>query len=520
MKFIPDNNQFYTLFYFICLKLNVARPHKILLDYFQDLDQNDLCNPSFVFITSITLPLTVIGSKQLYGFIYILRYCPLLKSLDLSNLPDLFSFNEINESQQSPIDLDNFFKFDNSFGSSPNGYQIIELICSIALHHPSLEHINLRSHSIGVQSIKLLQSTITQRPYKLYIEIDGDSDYVTDYNAITDRINGTKRSNSSSNTSKLESCEFSELASLQTIDRKTMDDKAQLILLMNNHLCNISVLSTEQVSRAIQNSKKMSITDAVARCCRAYPLNTEESGDYYSKVSTIEGDGLNLFLIHTGSVKVTCGSNVTVLMPGAYWGESLRPNPYSHRSSNTMDWQCYHMGILKVNCEGTVYCIPWKDLADWREYIELQSMQYFHILRYIPSMQSLPLWLLNYVSHSISVLDDHPALIINKGEQFKGLFVILSGCVVTVDKSVHSTETIFDRLDYIGEQALFTSQSQYLITFQFKSKSGNRILHIPSNYFYSYLFDALKLVLKAQTLTYTDHSLIANNTHSVIPINC
>ena len=341
-----------------------------------------------------------LGARGVCVLLELIGELPALQYLDLSGVGNVYMADQ--------------------FKQGPCGNDVMALLCQVATAHCSLREIDIQGHTIGtVAGVALLELVRANPRIESVLYVPEGVD-VKVHEKIQLRLAANREHSSSLPPITYPTCISEHMKRLAYVDRKTSQERLQLRQLVWD-LPSFRGVSEQEIDLIVEHASVVSLQQAV-------------------KVSRgLRGDDENMFLIVSGEIQASIGSDKVQLARGHYYGEVTESAVCS-------------AGTVREVTRGVAYRLPMAVCTGLFALWESRVVAMYDKIYRTPCFQSLPLWCLYHACHDAD-LRRFPigSEVISAGDGFAGLFVVVSG---TFSAAGRHGEVTFTKGDVFGQEPL------------------------------------------------------------------
>lgn len=399
--FVPSNDSLFALLIHLCGQYGVGRAPASLLEWIPR-DEDEHRNPNHVRMGLLKdfqfSPNTVLGNKGICIFIELVGECQLAESISFVGLPDMFQHDALK--------------------TTLSGNEVIETMVRVLRSHPSIRKLDLRGHSVGSFAAKLLQRLAEENTRIEEIMLD-ERNLVDEktLSHISKCLAG--RHLHPIQPAALRHTPSERLMKLGQFDRKSAMQQNELYSLLRENPYAFGGSADEildMVTRAAFVSLGECVRDSVG----------------------LRGDQTHLYLIASGELKATIGTQECRLSRGDFFGDDSDLVPFA-------------AGRIDVSARGYCFRIPLDSMKETIGRWGKNSEKMYPLLKSCPMLQALPIWVIMRLSHcATEERYSQGEAVVAKGDDYSGLYFIVRGTCGNID----DRRPLFSDGDLFGEEPL------------------------------------------------------------------
>ncbi|KPI85485.1 hypothetical protein ABL78_5445 [Leptomonas seymouri] len=365
------------------------------------------------------LPLYV-GARGMLPILDLVAELPLLEELDFSTISSWY---------------DNDIAAQWGDGGVA-GNDVVRRLCEVLPRLRVLRTLDLRGHPIGCAAAEWLIDAIHAAPTVTEVRLDAGGLSAHLLQALRQMLREHREAEAQNGRRLLTAADCAVppyIASLPRLDRKTLREQQVLRAMLTEDVNFTSAMSDGDLAEMVLMARVMSTTEAIFRCGKA----------------GIRGDGVHLFIVKSGCLRVYEALAGTALRRGDYFGDSY----------DTTLVPCSH---LVEEERGLVYAVPLASctqvLSQWSQRVA----EAWPWMQRTPVLQSVEAWTrLRSCTCCVWARPEPAETVVEVGSGDGAFFVVCDGTYAALDVrdgdtaqfSERNVRCVFSRYDIFGVEA-------------------------------------------------------------------
>ena len=388
-----------------------------------------------------------VGARGMLPVLDLVAELPLLVELDLSNISSWYDSDTIAQGQDGSV----------------TGNDVAFRLCEVLPRLRRLCVVNLLNHPIGCAAGERLLYAVQDAPsiVELRLETRGLSAQILQ--ALQQTLREHQQTAGREPTLQLTANEYTVppyIAALPRLDRKTLREQQVLRAMLEGDANFSAVVTADELDEMVLTARVMSTTEAIFRCGKA----------------GIRGDGVDLFVIKSGVLRVHEDLAGATLSRGDYFGDAY-------------DATIVPCSPFVEEERGLVYAIPLASCARVTAQWSARVAEAWPWLQRTPVFQSVGAWTQLRVCTCAVMTRHEPAeTVVEVGSGEGAVNVVCDGTYAALDVrdgdtaqfSKRNVRGLFSRYDVFGTEALVARKH----TSSVRIKAGRdndacyRVLHV------------------------------------------
>ena len=446
----PTQDQLYAVFMSACGFHRVRKPSKHITQLLDPHAPTPLSH----------LPAVPMGGKEVYWGNVNLK---ILLEL-MTHLPHI---EEVDWSSLSLYDSD-------AYKLAFSGNELVGFLCDWAASHANVRRINLRNQPVGTEAGRMLRDLLAANGNIVALDLDEAGVDAAVLKALKANL---ERNQAGKNPRRPPTWHPSaELATLEAVDRKSSCARRELHVLLWDRAAAFPTLEEEsEKTKFVFQALKLTTAECEAR------------------VRGLRGDGNHLWVVESGELTVTVGSQKVTLGPGDYFGEPE-------------DAVLFVAGQLSVTQRGSVFAVPLAASESLTRHWSAKVAAYHPVLAKVAAFQGLPTWCLLRLCHEARpVAFAQNELAVVKSKPFQGLFVVTKGSFLVRGRAKKGQASVkFEPGDVFGEEAFLSRFHVSSVDIKAVDEGGNECLLVSAFAAAAHVLPLLRAAMTHQAREYSE----------------